>query len=585
MHGVVRRIFIVGMALLLVACSRTESATPLPRGPIVPTREIPYSTPSAADESEVDNASTLLEFGGTVTGRIRGSTTENRYPFAGQAGDVVILRMRAESGDLDAYLILEGPDGEEIARNDDEESAQGYDAGLINVVLPLTGTYTVIATRFNPIVGTTEGDFSLTLERGEVIELTPEAASAIESDSTQLLPGTSVSGTIDDMTQVARYTIEVQGERLVTLMVEVDEDGLDPVLLLLDPDGRELVRGVKAVSGAIGTRITDLRLPETGRYTVVVTRFGGQIGRSSGDYVLSLREGQDEAQTIGLTGQEISYGSRVTREITADDSRHLYTFAGDAGDIISVVSTATDPSELDTFMILTDANGSEIVRNDDNVFALEGNDSFSAAIFFQPLPHDGFYTVEISRFGRGVGEYALELRLEERGDSKTLRVLQGVVDPFASFGQLSNGARITLFAVGDWVAIDGEPELTIASLVTIALPELPQGELVRSALLDLSSCLIRGGDVFTELGHVTIYQNAMFTSSAELTTTIVENAVTIDALEDCEIVDVTDVVNEAFTQEMRFVQFGLRVEGQSILENDRTDAVIFPYPRLEITTE
>lgn len=589
MVRVVQRWIIVGtVALLLGACSSTEPSTPLPQGPIVPTRA--PVTPAPTATIVASNAIPQLVFGESITGEIRGSNVENRYVFEASSGDVIVIRMQATSGDLDSYLILEGPDGEEIARNDDEDSERGFDAGLIDIRLPETGLYTIIASRFNPVVGTTEGDYTLTLERGILSpEATPQPEANAESDEAQaevLLPGSQVTGTLDHAVFFQHYALEIEAEQTITIVMRAGETSeLDPLLIMRGPDGREIARDDPTTDGAHIAQIANLTLQEPGQYTLVASRFGGHIGRSNGSYTLSVQQGDADAQPLGILARPIGYGTSVSGEISESTSRHVYTFEGNAADVISLVSTAADAATLDTFMTLFDANGNEIARNDDNVFASDPDESFNAAIFFQPLPTDGFYSVLISRFGRGEGIYALELRLEARGDPKIGRLYLGTVEPSASFGQLADGARLTLFAVGDWVAGRNEEDTVVSALITFMLPELAPETQPSSVLLDLSSCLLSGSNVFESAGVVSLYVNNTFDTIDAIEDGIIRDTPLAAQMNDCEIVDVTDFVQDAYVAGQRVIQFRLALEAEALRGNGISDAVVFPYPRLEVTLD
>ena len=69
--------------------------------------------------------------------------------------------MDALDGNLDPYLILLGPNGAEVARNDDR--AQGNTNSTINQALQQNGNYTIVASRFGQTIGGTEGNFELNL--------------------------------------------------------------------------------------------------------------------------------------------------------------------------------------------------------------------------------------------------------------------------------------------------------------------------------------------------------------------------------------------------------------------------------------
>ncbi|GAB4364545.1 MAG: hypothetical protein Kow00121_00290 [Elainellaceae cyanobacterium] len=66
------------------------------------------------------------------------------YSFEGQAGQRVVITMTSQQ--LDSYLLLLDPNGNSIAQDDD--SAGNLDA-QIDVVLPVSGTYTIYANSYN----------------------------------------------------------------------------------------------------------------------------------------------------------------------------------------------------------------------------------------------------------------------------------------------------------------------------------------------------------------------------------------------------------------------------------------------------
>ncbi len=81
------------------------------------------------------------------------------WRFEGQAGQVFTLTMRAENGSLDPLLQLYRPDGQLLAWNDDAaDSAMGVTAQIVQVALPVGGTYTLDATRFEGA-----GDYSIVI--------------------------------------------------------------------------------------------------------------------------------------------------------------------------------------------------------------------------------------------------------------------------------------------------------------------------------------------------------------------------------------------------------------------------------------
>jgi hypothetical protein len=125
----------------------------------------------------------------------------------------------------------------------------------------------------------------------------------------------------------------------------------------------------------------------------VTTDAGGFIGTSqridSGS--LAWRDQIDQAIPV-VSGQP------VTGSITPDNKFDLYTFEGQAGDVVSVSMIATG-GRLDTALFLMDPNGFQVAENDDAVVG-ESTDSLISEF---TLPQDGQYIIIATHFGMQYG--------------------------------------------------------------------------------------------------------------------------------------------------------------------------------------
>lgn len=83
----------------------------------------------------------------THTGPMSDSTPDARYNVSLQAGQGIVASARAEGSGLDTFLLLMGPDGEEVSRNDDAEPGVTTDS-LIVYQAAAAGQYTVVVTNF-----------------------------------------------------------------------------------------------------------------------------------------------------------------------------------------------------------------------------------------------------------------------------------------------------------------------------------------------------------------------------------------------------------------------------------------------------
>ena len=100
---------------------------------------------------------TAISFGETVTGTVEAGA-HDVYMFEGKAGQVVSIAMNKHASMLNPYVLLWGPDGAMLTR--DNDSGGGRDARIDHFILPETGTYAIIALGFRDA---NAGAYTLTL--------------------------------------------------------------------------------------------------------------------------------------------------------------------------------------------------------------------------------------------------------------------------------------------------------------------------------------------------------------------------------------------------------------------------------------
>ena len=94
-----------------------------------------------------------------MNGRISDVVIAEHWTFNGRAGQVITLTMLNQDGDLDTLVRIRDQRGEILIENDDaDDPALAQDSQIVQFRLPLNGTYTIEASRFD---GT--GGYSLLL--------------------------------------------------------------------------------------------------------------------------------------------------------------------------------------------------------------------------------------------------------------------------------------------------------------------------------------------------------------------------------------------------------------------------------------
>ncbi|MDY7080641.1 MAG: PPC domain-containing protein [Chloroflexota bacterium] len=190
----------------------------------------------------------------------------HHWLFEGGQGDVVTISMIAIDEDMDTFLELFAPNGEQVVTDDD--SGGNSDAAILEFALPHSGTYRVVARGYT---NEDTGAYELTLKS---VQLEIEGTLTYDQvASATLKPG-------------ARHHWLFEGERgdIVTIsMIAVDED-MDTFLELFAPNSEQVVTDDDS-GGNSDAAILEFELLLTGTYRVVARGFSDY---DEGKYELTL---------------------------------------------------------------------------------------------------------------------------------------------------------------------------------------------------------------------------------------------------------------------------------------------------------
>lgn len=548
----------------------TATATPTQTATEIPATSTPTGTPTQTRT----NTSTIRS-GSTIQGTIQGDTSEFRYLFSGEEGDNVTILMETVSGTLDPLLILLNADNTELIRNDDEPTGATRNSLIEGFALPESGTFTVVATRFEGDAGRTEGLFNLRLQIGNE---TPVIVTVPTPTTAQTLTlGVAITDSIDRGEFSEVYTIQGNTGDVITVTMKQLEESLDPLLIILDPQGREIARNDDATPETRDASVANLELSASGIYTVIATRYLQQFGDGTGSFNLGVAPGIRSGPVTGTFAQAIGYGSLQRSAIDETNYEQLYTFEASAGDIISISMSSTS-GDLDTALILTNSLGREIFRNDDNL--LDEDNTRDSLIDQIPLPESGFYTITATRYnrlsGNTSGNYELVLILDQSGTPGTNFPLLAILNPRDSSTVRADEQLYVDFSAGDMLS-DSNQDLKIQSLVTFELPTY-EGTFER-ATLSFGECL-EVGEGFAGLGSLDVYQDRYGTIDSSTDIQPSATSQLLISLQACTPVDVTEVVAQALANGLTNVQF--RLSFADIVLNQQRDSVIFTDLRLEL---
>lgn len=361
----------------------------------------PRPTPSTA-------TGTTLTYGQSYDGTINNETPTVELQFRGNAGDIIGIQHQATSGDLDPLLILIGPNGREIIRNDDDPESDGFNSYIRNFRLPVTGIYTIVATRFQQNLGNSSGNFTITLESNA------PAQPDIRPPGDAIRYGQTVEGEIRNDKPRDVYRFDGRAGDVINIQMTATSGDLDTLLILIGPGGRELVRNDDDPQGGntSDSFIRAFRLPVDGPYTIIATRFQQELGSRQGGYTLLLalvKDGGENNNTNNTAPVMIQIGDIVEGEINNTTNAVRYTFEANVNDVVGIQMERLSGT-LDPLLILYDANGREISRNDDDP---RGTTSFNAYIREFRIPTTGVYTIVATRFqvelGNTTGRFRLTL--------------------------------------------------------------------------------------------------------------------------------------------------------------------------------
>jgi hypothetical protein len=329
---------------------------------------------------------TMLRYGDQIINGITDMSPQLYYSFRAERGDIVNIRMRRVSGDLDAYLQIVNADATVLADNDDTPGqTTPFDAEVTGLVIETTGTYVIVASRYGQAAGTSTGNFVLILEEGEGSGLgnSPQTAQPLQ-------PGDQVDGALTNNVFTQYYVFEARENDLISVRMSRTSGGLDSFVAIADANLQELVSDDDSAGGQ-NAQIGQYIIPADGTYYIVATRFDREAGTTSGGYTLELVDLGNAFDGLPEGVQRIGYGSTVTGVIDEATLEAVYAFYGEQGDIVTVSMTNVD-GDLDPFVSILNTEQQALVSDDDS------GSGQNARIDRFEIPSSGTYYVRATRF-------------------------------------------------------------------------------------------------------------------------------------------------------------------------------------------
>jgi hypothetical protein len=316
---------------------------------------------------------------------------EDRWMFDARAGARLRLELRAD--DMDAYLIVLGPDGRMLASDDD---GLGDRNSVVMLRAAAAGRYTAIASSFgeSPVVGT----YRITLIDDAGSYADPGVAAA-------LAPGQTLEGRLEEGDDQGERGFQddwtFAGRAGQAVRLDVMSREFDPYVVLMRD-------GVPVDSNDDGGDGTDARLtitlPATGAYTAVVSPFSRS--NRGGRYTIALAMGAAPAgpgQTTRLAVGQPVFGRLESGDRPREGGGYedWFEFEGRAGQQVSIEMRA----DFDAYLELRDPRGVILAEDDDGLG--DGTD----AHILTALPANGRFRVVARAFGETARTGLYELRL------------------------------------------------------------------------------------------------------------------------------------------------------------------------------
>ena len=186
-----------------------------------------------------------------------------------------------KSKDVDSYLRLENPKGDEVAKDDD---SGGFPDARIIYKAEETGNFKIYATTFD---GGATGKFTLTVKDKDA-PATTGMASELKNEKGKA----AYTGSLADDDPLYKgkkhklFTFRMEAGK--TYQIDHMSEAFDAYLYLEDPDGKLLAQDDDGGEG-LNSRII-YKAEKTGNYRMIATSLSG---RATGEFMLSVRQKDD----------------------------------------------------------------------------------------------------------------------------------------------------------------------------------------------------------------------------------------------------------------------------------------------------
>jgi hypothetical protein len=288
------------------------------------------------------------------------------YTFEGEEGDHIIAMLSSE--DFDSYLSLLGPDGYELAYNDD---FNGLDAQIGPVTLPATGEYTLVVSSYNTYEDLpSSGEFTLQVQSVTLDEIAAGVPQRLTFSNDAHMYYFSFEGSVGDVIDI----------------VVTSPEGTDTTLSLSDASGVVVATDDDSGTG-YDPEIYQYLLSTEGTYTIVVSTTDNA---GTADLVLT----QESAASLNEGVQQV--------DLTPKLSSRSLTYEATAGETVLLNVSVASGEPID--MTITAYQG------DFTLMTYSAGTIPDGTVLGFEVPEDGQVDVFIT--GTNLGAVSVELSVE-----------------------------------------------------------------------------------------------------------------------------------------------------------------------------
>jgi MBG domain-containing protein/chitobiase/beta-hexosaminidase-like protein/pre-peptidase len=278
-----------------------------------------------------------LTFGQTLSGTIGSAAESNTYTFSANAGDQLDFTLTASSGSLSPKIRIYPESTGALTASVANYLCSGSTIELNTVMIPVTGTYTVLV---GDCSDTNTGTYDIYVQRTD----NPG------QPFVPILPGQTQTGAISLPAQSNTYTFSANAGDVLDFTMVTTSGSLSPEIQLYNPDGTLNSSVANYLCSGSTIEMNPVTLKQKGTYILLVGDCSETI---TGKYAIYSQRINNPGGII----VPLPPGQTVAGAIASAAQSNTYTFSANAGDQVDFTLTATSGSLSPKIRIYVESTG------------------------------------------------------------------------------------------------------------------------------------------------------------------------------------------------------------------------------------